>query len=189
MRVLAFFAPVVAVTAAAGDTASTRIVQATIGALVLVGVALALVAVWLVRTTRHDDPVLGPLELMGSRSWRRSDPVAQRRAIDEVRPPGAEPLERMRPIPERDLEFERGPRLGDLSDLAEGDDANDASSAAHRPVTSDEVADDELVLDDLAPDDLVPDDEDPVAATSTGDVEVVDEDRAPGDSLSGSRPS
>lgn len=123
MRMIVILAPLVdgasAIATAVGDPGRTRIVQGAIVVLVLVGLALAFTAVWLFRVTRPDHPVLVPLELMGQRSWRRADPVFQRRLLDEARPEGAQPLSRMRPIPEHDEEFDRGPSLADVSDLVE----------------------------------------------------------------------
>ena len=59
-----------------GSTGSTTIVLAIL--LVVVGVAMICTAVWLVRATRTDSRSLGPLEVMGDRSWRRRDAEARR---------------------------------------------------------------------------------------------------------------
>jgi hypothetical protein len=72
-----------------GSTGSTTIVLAAL--LVLVGVAMVCVAVWLVRATRTDSRSLGPLEVMGDRSWRRRDADARSRTLDAARPAGAPP--------------------------------------------------------------------------------------------------
>ena len=58
-----------------GDPDGTRTVTSIIGLLVAVGLALAMIAVWLHRATRPDPELLAPLELMGERKWRRADPV------------------------------------------------------------------------------------------------------------------
>ena len=88
--------------------------------LVLVGIALIVLAVWLIRQTRYDLPVLAPLERMGDRDWRRqSDPATQRRILDEVRPEGAEPLRSESSPPSLDAEFELADRpVASMSDLA-----------------------------------------------------------------------
>jgi hypothetical protein len=64
------------VVASVGDPDGTRTVTSIIALLVAVGLALAMIAVWIHRTTRPDPEVLAPLEVMGDRRWRRSDPVA-----------------------------------------------------------------------------------------------------------------
>ena len=91
---------------AVNDPGSTRLVYAMVIGLVVVGVALVLLAVWLVRQTRYDPPVLAPLERMGDDNWRTSDPATQRRILDEVRPEGAEPLATGTAPPTLDDQFE-----------------------------------------------------------------------------------
>jgi len=80
-----------------GSTGSTTIVLAAL--LVLVGIAMICTAVWLVRATRTDSRSLGPLEVMGDRSWRRRDAASRSRTLDAARPEGAPPPA---PILERD---------------------------------------------------------------------------------------
>ncbi len=80
------------VAATVGDPGRTRIVLASIIGLVVIGVILAGAAVWLYRSTRHDLPLLAPLEVMGARSWRKLDGSSRRRRLDEVRPPEAQTL-------------------------------------------------------------------------------------------------
>ena len=80
-----------------GSTGSTTIVLA--GLLVVVGIAMICTAVWLVRATRTDSRSLGPLEVMGDRSWRRRDAEPRSRSLDAARPEGAPPPA---PILERD---------------------------------------------------------------------------------------
>lgn len=102
---------------AVGDSGSTRTVLAAIAFLVAIGIGLLVLAGWLIRATRADPEVLAPLEVMGEGSWRRADPVWQRRQLDEVRPSGAEPLDPMAAPPLLDAEFDLGPQLGDFSDF------------------------------------------------------------------------
>jgi len=59
--------------------------------LVVIGIAMICTAVWLVRATRSDSRSLGPLEVMGDRSWRRRDADARSRALDAARPDDAPP--------------------------------------------------------------------------------------------------
>jgi hypothetical protein len=105
------------VLASVGDPAGTRTVSALVVLLAALGVALVMVAVWLVRVTRPDPELLAPLEVMGERTWRRSDPVSQRRRIDEVRPAGADPLQPRVAPPDLDEAFERGPDATGFDDL------------------------------------------------------------------------
>ena len=108
-------------TLAASDPGSTRLVYAMVAGLVLIGIALVVLGVWLVRQTRYDPPVLAPLERMGDGSWRKRDPATQRRILDEVRPEGAEPLATGKDAPTIDAEFDddRRPVPG-LDDLGPG---------------------------------------------------------------------
>lgn len=128
---------------AVGDPGRTRTVYAAIAFLVALGVGLSILAAWLVRSTRVDPELLAPLELMGDRAWRAGDPVWQRRRLDEVRPAGAEPLERMAPPPVADPEFDRGPALGDFSDFDDllrelGVEVDEVAPVAPAPELSDE---------------------------------------------------
>ena len=88
------FAPVEGLTRrveqlAAGDPQSTRVIYAIVVALIVVGVALLLLAVWVIRRTRADLELLGPLERMGDSKWRKSGPEARLALLNEVRPAGA----------------------------------------------------------------------------------------------------
>lgn len=103
--------------AAIGDPDGTRTVTSIIALLVAFGLALAMVAVWLHRTTRPDPELLAPLETMGERKWRRADPVAQRRALDGLRPDGARPLEPSVAPPTLDATFDEGPTAVGFDDL------------------------------------------------------------------------
>ncbi len=89
--------------------------------LVVVGVALILLAVWIIRQTRPDLDVLAPLERMGDGDWRKRDPSTQRRMLDEVRPEGAQPLTPEPMAPPIDAEFEQaGHSVSSFSDLGPG---------------------------------------------------------------------
>lgn len=117
--------PPLNVLATIGDPDGTRTVTSIIALLVALGLALAMLGVWLYRTTRPDPEVLAPLETMGERKWRRSDPMSQRRALDDLRPDGAAPLEPSVAPPMLDEAFDAGPSgsgfddlRGDVSELA-----------------------------------------------------------------------
>lgn len=115
-----------------GDPDGTRTVTSIIALLVALGLALAMLAVWLHRTTRPDPELLAPLEVMGERKWRRADPVAQRRTLDEVRPAQARPLEPSVAPPAFDAAFDAGPTGAGFDDLhadAESDAGPDADGA------------------------------------------------------------
>lgn len=101
-----------------GDPDGARTVTSIIALLVALGLGLAMLAVWLRRTTRPDPELLAPLEKMGERRWRRADPVAQRRALDEIRPRGAVPLTPSAAPPQVDEAFDAGPTASGFDDLS-----------------------------------------------------------------------
>lgn len=106
-------------TATIGDPEGTRTVTSVVALLVALGLAMVMLAVWLFRRTRPDPELLAPLEAMGERSWRRHDPVWQKRRLDELRPPGARPLEPSAAPPAVDEAFDRGPAAAGFDDLRE----------------------------------------------------------------------
>lgn len=105
---------------AASDPASSRLVYAMVIGLVVIGVALVVLGVWLVRQTRPDLEVLAPLERMGDGDWKKRDPSTQRRMLDEVRPEGAQPLTPEPKPPPIDAEFEADHPVASFSDLGPG---------------------------------------------------------------------
>ena len=70
-----------------GSTGSTTFVLVVL--LVALGVAMLLVAVWLVRATRTDTRALGPLEVMGDRRFGRRDEAGRAAILTGARPEGA----------------------------------------------------------------------------------------------------
>jgi len=105
----------------ASDPEASRLVYSMVIGLALIGVALILLAVWILRQTRSDLEVLAPLERMGDGDWRKRDPSTQRRMLDEVRPDGAQPLVREPMQPTIDAEFEQnGHPVGSFADLGPG---------------------------------------------------------------------
>ena len=113
-----------------GDPDGTRTVTSIIALLVALGLGLAMLAVWLHRTTRPDPELLAPLEVMGERKWRRADPVAQRRTLDAVRPAQARPLEPSVAPPAFDEAFDAGPTGSGFDDLHADADSDGADHAA-----------------------------------------------------------
>src|SRR5687768_4242899 len=98
-------------------SSDARELWSIVALLVVLGVGLVMLAVAVYRVTRPDHELLAPLEVMGRRKWRDSDPVWQRRELDAVRPSAAEPLApaRFTPVP---LEgFEEGPEAPGFDDL------------------------------------------------------------------------
>ena len=177
-----------------GDPRARRIVYATVIALVLIGVALVILAMWLFRSTKVDRALLSPLETMSDRKWRRLDPASQRRLLDEQRPEGAEPLH-IAPIrPPVDAEFEAGtPDVEGFDDLVddrtpadadtgEGSEPLDDTTAMDRPDDDDVDADVSEVddADEDADDDVSEVDED--GNDADDDVSEVEED---GDDVDG----
>lgn len=130
---------VLPIVATIGDPDGTRTITAIIALLVAIGLALVLLAVWLFKSTRPDRDLLAPLEVMGERSWRRKDPVWQRRRLDEVRPVGAHPLVSIAAPPELDESFEAGPSATGFDDLRDGDPP---------PASSDRTATDASAVDE-----------------------------------------
>lgn len=80
--------------------------------LVALGAVMIVVAVWLVRATRSDPASLGPLELMGERSWRHAVPEHRSVELAKARPLGA-------PAPAPMVDYEPA----DDADAAPGDEA------------------------------------------------------------------
>lgn len=157
-------------TASIGDPDGTRTVISIVALLVAIGVALVLLAIWIHRTTRPDPELLAPLEVMGERSWRRGDPVWQRRRLDELRPSGAKPLAPSVAPPEFDASFDEGPSASGFEDLRSGSRPGSQSgpvpivpAAASEPAAGDDTEaalhdpGDERVGEEPAPDATPPD--------------------------------
>ena len=120
---------------AAGDLESTRLVYAMVIGLAAIGVLFVLLGIWVIRQTRVDLEMLAPLERMGDRDWRKSDPASQRRSLDEIRPEGAEPIQPEPHRPRVDAEFGQSDRpVESFDDLApigpEGDDPTPTGTEA-----------------------------------------------------------
>lgn len=166
------------------DPGSSRLVYAMVIGLVLVGVALVVLGIWIIRQTRPDLPVLAPLERMGDRDWKKRDAATQRRMLDELRPDGAEPLSAQAAPPPLDAEFElSGHPVPSLSDLGPGvlavedppagsgeEGTTTEGADTSESGTADAVAD--VQVDDRHVDDEGSDDESDVAIGIDDDIDV-----------------
>ena len=56
----------------------------------VLAVLVAAGTIWWWRSSRVEHPALGPLEVMGSRSWFKGDYTSRRRRLEAARPEGAE---------------------------------------------------------------------------------------------------
>lgn len=139
-----------------GDPDGTRTMTSIVALLVAIGLALILVAVWVYRSTRPDPELLAPLEAMGERSWRRRDPVWQRRRLDELRPVGARPLTKSAAPPELDEAFDAGPSAPGFDDLADG---SEHATRTERPARAASRSSDTPIEVDRPPLDAAPDGE------------------------------
>jgi hypothetical protein len=117
-----------------GDREGTRTITSIVALLIVLGIALVMLAVWLRRATRPDHELLAPLEVMGERRWRRSEPVSQRRRLDELRPGDASPLQPSIAPPEIDEAFDRGPTAFGFDDLHDGPGANGMTNTGEHPI-------------------------------------------------------
>lgn len=68
------------------DPENARTILLMAAGLVLLAVLVSVGTVWWWRTSKVEHPALGPLEVMGSRSWWRGDYTARRRRLDSARP-------------------------------------------------------------------------------------------------------
>ncbi|MFM7665250.1 MAG: hypothetical protein ACKO61_02110 [Actinomycetota bacterium] len=59
-------------------------------ALIAVGAALLVVTVWFWRASRIDDPVLGPLEVIGSGEFKAADEATRREMLRRARTASSE---------------------------------------------------------------------------------------------------
>jgi len=82
------------------DPENARIIYLAAGALVFIAVALSVGTVLWWRSSKTEHPALGPLEVMGSRRWWRSDYNERVRRLSEARPEGAEAAAVDDPAPE-----------------------------------------------------------------------------------------
>lgn len=142
--------------------ASTNSTTLTLVALlVILGVAMLCTTVWLVRATRSDPAALGPLEVMGDRSFTRRDADARAATLAAARPDGA-----LDPAPMLDADLEPAddvdtdPDPEPVAAEANASDAvaaaaidaidSDAVDAADADVAPDDGPDSEIAADEIA---------------------------------------
>ena len=75
------------------DPENARIILLSAAGLAVLGLLIAAATVWWWRSSEIEHPALGPLEVMGSRSWWKGDFTSRRRELEAARPEGAEPAD------------------------------------------------------------------------------------------------
>ena len=75
------------------DANSTRKVYLLAAGLAALGLLLIAITVWFWRSTRHDPELLGPLEVLGGRKFRKLAGNEQRQILEESRPGDVKPLQ------------------------------------------------------------------------------------------------
>lgn len=150
---------------AVGDDAASLRVYVVIAVLIVIGVLLIALAMWLVRQTRPDPELLAPLERMEARQWRKLGPQDRRRALDDVRPAGAIPLDRAKSEPKVDQDFAATRPVRDFSDLADTPATEPAGTPTGTPagtpndepdVSPVEERDDTVTIDAVEPEPVEP---------------------------------
>jgi hypothetical protein len=178
---------------AVGDDAASLRVYVVIAVLIVIGVLLIALAVWLVRQTRPDPELLAPLERMDARQWRKLGPQDRRRALDDVRPAGAIPLDRAKSEPKVDQDFAATRPVRDFSDLADTPATEPAGTPAgtsndEPDVSPVEERDETVTIDAVEPEPVEPaaEAESPAAAAAAAATATADSDDAvpPGDDTS-----
>lgn len=105
-----------------GSTGTTMLLL--VGALVVLGVTMVVVTVWLVRSTRTDHVALGPLEVMGDRSFRRADESSRSTRLTSARPDGA-------PDPAPIVPLEDAEPIEDVEPLEDAEPVEDVEPVDH----------------------------------------------------------
>ena len=73
------------------DPERARVIYLAAGGLVVVALLVVVGTVWWWRSAAVEHPSLGPLEVMGSKSWWKGDESDRLNRLESVRPDGAEP--------------------------------------------------------------------------------------------------
>jgi hypothetical protein len=71
------------------DPDNARIIYLTVAGLLLLALALAVGTWWWWRNNKVEHPALGPLEMMGTRTWQKSDFNARAKRLEASRPANA----------------------------------------------------------------------------------------------------
>lgn len=118
------------------DPENARIIWLMAGGLLVLGLLVAVGTIWWWRSSRVEHPALGPLEVMGSRSWWKGDYSTRRRSLEAARPTGAEPAGALAPMSGDPVDLEAAANASpshfdDLLDLptSAADDAEPISDA------------------------------------------------------------
>lgn len=88
------------------DPENARIILLSAVGLVVLGLLIAAGTVWWWRSSEVEHPALGPLEVMGSRSWWKGDYALRRRRLEAARPDGAEPVDPLTTSPSEPVDLE-----------------------------------------------------------------------------------
>jgi len=116
------------------DPEHARIIYMAASGLVLIAVLVVVGTVWWWRSAAVEHPSLGPLEVMGTKSFWSGDESERRDRLDSVRPQGAEPGDESLIVPDPvdllDADRTRPLDFDDLRELPENaDDEEDAEDA------------------------------------------------------------
>ena len=87
------------------DPENARIILISAAGLVVLGLLVAAGTVWWWRSSEVEHPALGPLEVMGSRSWWKGDYASRSRRVEGARPDGAEPTDPRSTAPSEPLDL------------------------------------------------------------------------------------
>lgn len=111
------------------DPENERTIYLAAGGLLVLAVALTIGTVWWWRNSRVEHPALGPLEVMGTRSWWKGDWTARRRRLDEVRPAGTEHVDGDEQVDLSAVVRDEAVPFDDLADPADSAAAADAAAS------------------------------------------------------------
>lgn len=118
------------------DPENARVILLSAAGLVLVAVLVGAGTFWWWRSSRVEHPALGPLEVMGSRSFSKGDYTSRRRRLEAARPAGAEPADASaapvgEPVDLRAAAAGVPPQFDDLADVSVAADVNGDGARPH----------------------------------------------------------
>jgi hypothetical protein len=119
------------------DPKNARVIYIAAGGLLLLALLLAVGTWWWWRSAKVEHPALGPLEVMGSRSWRNGDFNNRVKTIEQARPANAIHEAELAEPDELDLEAidlaamsrAEPAHFGDFSDLLPAEPSGDAAAS------------------------------------------------------------